>query len=604
MKSNAATPMRAAPVMHGSIIPLSQDRYTTHAAGARSASMATLSLLSRRSLTHAACGLAMSMCAVVSIANAASIPVPNGDFSAPANFGSVGGGLIGGAGTDVSIGSGPWTGSYSGVLGLLVPPTLTISSGQANVSGLAAANLFGILNNGGYFSQTLASVYVAQEHYTLSVDVDAGTTLDVSQLAAGNFGIALRSGTTTLASSATAPGQLVSVVWTSGTTYTLTLEFDSTAAATGAIDVQLFAEPQGLIGISLLPSVVFSAVTLDATAIDPVSGVIAAAGGSLQSTTVNTAFADALQVRVTDVVGDPVPGVVVTFQTPASGASATLSAATAMTDINGFAEVDATANTVAGSYAVTASVENVDAPASFSLTNIAGSAASTVAATGASQSTPINTQFPMPLVVLVADEFSNPVAAADVAYLAPGSGPSAELSAFDAQTDANGMAQITATANGLVGTYSVTATVDGVSVPASFTLSNRVDDDTTLDDGSGGGEDGQSAGLDSAFRCALSVTATNAQGAPQAGFAVDFTAPATGASSMLFDGITNATMLRVLTDGNGTAIVSATANSIAGDYLVTAQLVGSSAPAVAFSLHNVDGLIFKSGFDMPCVTPF
>jgi len=31
MKSNAATPMRAAPVMHGSIIPLSQDRYTTHA---------------------------------------------------------------------------------------------------------------------------------------------------------------------------------------------------------------------------------------------------------------------------------------------------------------------------------------------------------------------------------------------------------------------------------------------------------------------------------------------------------------------------------------------------------------------------------------------
>jgi len=137
-----------------------------------------------------------------------------------------------------------------------------------------------------------------------------------------------------------------------------------------------------------------------------------------------------------------------------------------------------------------------------------------------------------------------------------------------------------------------------------FTLASRVDDDTTLDDGSGGGEDGQSAGLDSAFRCALSVTATNAQGAPQAGFAVDFTAPATGASSMLFDGITNATMLRVLTDGNGTAIVSATANSIAGDYLVTAQLVGSSAPAVAFSLHNVDGLIFKSGFDMPCVTPF
>jgi hypothetical protein len=324
----------------------------------------------------------------------------------------------------------------------------------------------------------------------------------------------------------------------------------------------------------------------------------------VQTTTVVTAFADPLQVRVTDTVGDPVPGVTVTFSAPASGASATLSAPTAVTDINGFAEVDATANTIAGSYVVTASVENVDTPASFSLTNSAGAAASSVTATGGTQSTPVNTSFPLPLVVFVADEYGNAVAGADATFAAPASGPSAVLSDTNATTDASGLAQVSATANGEVGSYIVSATVDGVAVPAAFELSNRVDKGTTIGPGSGGGSDGQSAGLDSAFLCAISVSVADGEGTPQAGFAVDFTAPDTGASAILFDGVTSGSTLRVLTDSSGTAIVSATANDIAGDFLVIAQLVASSAPAVEFSLHNIDGLMFRNGFDTPCVAPF
>ncbi|HXD50872.1 MAG TPA: hypothetical protein VN689_03200, partial [Burkholderiales bacterium] len=83
---------------------------------------------------------------------AAPIPVPNGDFSNPANNGSVGGGVIGGSGS-AAIGSGPWHGTYAGIAGLLAPPSLSIGSGRATIGGLAGVNVLGIVDNSGYFSQ-------------------------------------------------------------------------------------------------------------------------------------------------------------------------------------------------------------------------------------------------------------------------------------------------------------------------------------------------------------------------------------------------------------------------------------------------------------------
>lgn len=550
----------------------------------------------------ATCSLAAVIAAgaFARVSNGAPVAVPNGDFSDAGNFGSVGGGAIGGSGTDVTIGAGPWLGSYAGVLGLLAPPTLTISNGAANISGLAAANLFGIFNNGGYFSQTLSTNYQTQERYTLTATVDTGTPLDIGLLASGNFGLALGSGGTTLASTASAPPQLVDLQPVGGTTYQLTLLFDSGDTTTGAIDVQLFAEPQQLIGATLFSSVTFGTVTLDATAINPSAGTIVAVDPTPQSTMVGQAFANPLQVRVTDVNGDPVPGATVTYTAPASGASASLSAQTVMTDNNGLASVTATANTVAGSYAVSASVEGVDTPASFSLTNTPGPAAVNIAAQGDGQSAPVNTPFPEPLVVLVTDAFGNAVEGVDVAFSAPGSGASAMLSAPSATTDANGLAQVTATANGTPGSYAVTATVSGVSPAASFSLNNRVDVGTTITGGSG---DGQSANINGEFLCALSVTVTNVEGAPQPGYAVDFTAPDTGASATLFNGVVSGTTVRALTDASGIASVRATANDVPGQYIVTAQLVDSSVGPVNFTLTNIDGLIFRSGFDTPCAPP-
>lgn len=99
----------------------------------------------------------------------------------------------------------------------------------------------------------------------------------------------------------------------------------------------------------------------------------AATGGSPQSAVVGAPFAQPLSVRVTSWSlsdGRPVAGVPVRFEVPADGPSAILSSATALTDENGIASVNAIANGVAGGYAVKAVVDAIPLqPAYFTLSN-------------------------------------------------------------------------------------------------------------------------------------------------------------------------------------------------------------------------------------------
>ena len=110
---------------------------------------------------------------------------------------------------------------------------------------------------------------------------------------------------------------------------------------------------------------------------NPPTENITVIGGGIQSTTINTQFGSVLQAKVADVGGVALPGVVVTFAVPASGASATLPATSVVTDSTGVANVTATANSIAGAYAVTAvtaPVAAVTPTATFNLTNLAGPA--------------------------------------------------------------------------------------------------------------------------------------------------------------------------------------------------------------------------------------
>ncbi|HEY5838874.1 MAG TPA: choice-of-anchor Q domain-containing protein, partial [Pyrinomonadaceae bacterium] len=109
----------------------------------------------------------------------------------------------------------------------------------------------------------------------------------------------------------------------------------------------------------------------------PASNTVA--GGSGQSTTLNTAFPIALQVAVRDANGNLLGGAAVAYTPPPSGPSATLAGNPTLTNATGVASVIATANAIAGGpYDVAANATGV-AAVNFSLTNTVAPPSVTIA---------------------------------------------------------------------------------------------------------------------------------------------------------------------------------------------------------------------------------
>ncbi len=216
------------------------------------------------------------------IALASVIPIPNGDFSDPANNGSVGGGLIGGTGSNVAIGSGPWTATYSGVEGLLAPPTLTIGTGNGTISGIAGAGAVTAVDNSAFFFQTLAVGFTANTTYTLTADITSSQPLTLSLLSTGNAGIALTGASGTLASTANADPSLIGLTDLGSNTTEVTLQFTTGAVApSGNIGIELFAQPNGVLNGNLLQSISFDNVTLDGVPAVPESNATGCASFAL-----------------------------------------------------------------------------------------------------------------------------------------------------------------------------------------------------------------------------------------------------------------------------------------------------------------------------------
>lgn len=526
---------------------------------------------------------------------AAPVPVANADFSSAANAGSVGGGLVGGSGTNVPIGAGPWTGTYAGALGLLAPPTLSISATTQNatIGGLLGVSALGIINNGGYIGQVLTTNVQPNTRYIVAADVDAGRVLQLGLLNNTHTGIAIASGTTVLASSDTAPAGAVTLQLLQGTTYHVAMTYVSPASITAnPIELRLFAQPQGVLTADLLPTIAFDNVALDAVALG-VPATVGNIAGDGQSATVNTAFPTPLGLRVLDGAGNGVSGTQVTFTAPATGASAIFSAngssgstLAVLTDANGDASVATKANTIAGAYTISVQVSGLPTPQIFHLTNTAGTPTNVTIPTdgsgGDGQSTTVDTPFPKPLVVTVSDAFGNAVAATQVSFaVAPAAnGAGATLSSPQAATGADGRATINARANTVAGSYTVNASIAGVASTAAFSLTNTAGSQATVS-ASGGGT--QSTAVMTPFAQPLKVTVADSFGNPVPGVAVAFSAgsSAGGASATL--SATNAT-----TGADGTTSITATANAQAGSYAVSAAVSGVGT-AAAFQLTNLAG---------------
>jgi len=314
-------------------------------------------------------------------ANAGLVTVPNGDFMQAGNAGSVGGGLLTPSATDVPIGTdgGPWKGNYSGALGIVAPPTLTIDSnaGSAAISGILGISVLDIVTNGGFFNQTLPLPYESTKRYTVWTDIRIGSVLDLGLLSNADVGVALRSGTSVVADSASAPANLVDLSLLSGDTYRLTLVYDTdTSAASGNVDIALFDQPSDLLTANLIGGVSFGNVDLNVGAITDATTQLQVSGLGSMSAEVNTPFPGTLKALVTDADGSPLEGVVVQANAPKNGASAVLSTALdsgdsvrAVTDDDGIAEIGATANGIAGCYPVTVTLPGSPSRAVFHLRN-------------------------------------------------------------------------------------------------------------------------------------------------------------------------------------------------------------------------------------------
>jgi len=211
---------------------------------------------------------------------------------------------------------------------------------------------------------------------------------------------------------------------------------------------------------------------------------VTASGGSGQSAHIGDAFGEALQATVVDAYGDPVAGTTVNFVVnTTNGAGATFagggSAASAQTNQQGVAVSPAlTAGSTTGAFTVTASVAGVQAPATFSLTDLAGSPDTLTAGVGSSQTTELGSDFPVPLAVTVEDADGNAVPGVPVTFSAPKSGASGVFAGAGAiavvMTGSTGIATAPDfSANGHAGGYIVMAQVAGVATPATFALVNE-----------------------------------------------------------------------------------------------------------------------------------
>ncbi len=343
------------------------------------------SLRNRRPVARTAMASIRSICVAMvagfGLAGAASagfLVVPNGDFSAPANAGSVGGGVIGASGTNVPIGSGPWTGSYNGVLGILAPPTLEISSvtKTATITGLLGVNALGIVNNAAHFGQTLVSNTQSNKRYTLISHLNTGAMLDLPLLAAAGTGVSLHAGGSLLAASTTASASQVRADVVDATTLRIQLHHDTGTVTPAPLGLQLFDRPQGLLTAALVDTAQYSDVRMAESTIPGENSTLIVSGGGSQSAPIGQPYPSTITAIVRDANGNPVPDTLVTLTAPAEGASATLHSGmesgrviVAFTDAAGQISFTSEANEIAGCFVMTGEVAGISTQAVFRMRN-------------------------------------------------------------------------------------------------------------------------------------------------------------------------------------------------------------------------------------------
>jgi hypothetical protein len=321
---------------------------------------------------------------------------------------------------------------------------------------------------------------------------------------------------------------------------------------------------------------------------DPhVPATITATSGTPQAATVAKPFANPLVATVKDSGGNPVSGVLVTFNAPTSGASGTFACSgnTAITNSAGLVTSQVfTANTKAGKYTVTATGAALTTNPGFALTNKSGPPASITATAGTPQTATVNTAFATQLAATVKDTYGNPVAGATVTFTAPASGAGGTFAGGVNTATSNAQGVATAgvfTANTTAGAYTVTAAVGTHTTSPGFSLTNLAGAPAAITATAG---TPQSAMVNTAFVTNLAAAVTDSFSNPVSGATVTFNAPGSGASGTFAGGVNTA-----VTNAQGVATATVfMANTTAGSYTVTAT-AGTVTTNPGFALTNQAG---------------
>jgi hypothetical protein len=314
-----------------------------------------------------------------------------------------------------------------------------------------------------------------------------------------------------------------------------------------------------------------------------IASTIQVASGNNQSTTVNTPFGQPVVARVTDSFGNPVANVPVTFSEPGSGALAIFGGGSVViTNAEGIASSpNLAANTVSGTYTITASASNVSS-AQFNLTNAAGLPTSIVKTGGNNQAAMVNSSFSTALSVKVTDTFGNPVPNVNVSFSGPATGSSlAFAGASVVSTNALGVATTSSIkANSVAGIYTVQAYVND-QVSSAFSLTNLPGTAAKLAIASG---DRQFTTVNTTYSKGLQVLVTDAYNNPVQNIPVTFNSPSGG------PGIVLSGSNLINTNSSGIALLDGfVANKLAGTFSVAAGV--PNLPSLNFNLNNNPGAV-------------
>jgi adhesin/invasin len=321
-------------------------------------------------------------------------------------------------------------------------------------------------------------------------------------------------------------------------------------------------------------------VTFIATAFAGSPAEIAKEAGDNQSATVAQAVTIPPAVKITDALGNPVPGADVIFAVTSGGGSVT--AGSQVTDEDGIATVGSwTLGTSAGTNTLTATAGSLTA--TFTATATVAAPANLDKQAGDAQTATVGTSVPTAPEVRLTDAHGNPIAGAAVVFAVASGGGS--VAGANQTTDNDGVAAVGSwTLGTAAGSNTLTATAELLN--ATFTATGTAGIQSNMVKHAG---DGQSATAGTAVAVDPAVRITDAHGNPVAGVSVTFAVALGGGSVGGANQNTNSDGIATVGSWTlGTTAGSNTLTATAASLNVTFTATGTAGPAANMAKHAGD----------------